>query len=305
MNTLSVSSYSVREQLGPIAFDFVDPQGNDVHIDLPYPKLLTLSEFPARARDTFGVDAIETVAFQFAGLDDPEIDRFATALDASGVRLLNICIDAGDLLETDADKRAADVAVIEQWIARFAAMGSQFVRINPGSPFSAHHGDGLPTHLVDALAELGAFAKGHGTRLLVENHGGPSSDPTWMRRLLDAVGPDACGLLLDLGNFDVLTSRLMPVLFAGASDPSEVLAGTDLTPLYDGIEALAERAELVSLKAHHVAEDGTVGFVDLERALAILTAHGYDGPLSVEYEGNGGDPWAKSLRVLELATAGR
>lgn len=309
MSRLSVSSYSVREQLGPIAFDFVDPQGNDVHFELPYAKLLRLSEFPERAKAGFGVDAVETVAFQFAGTDDPEIDLFAAALTESGVNLLNIAIDVGDLLEPDDGKRAAGIALIEPWIERFAAMGSQFVRVNPGSPFSPHKSATPPAHLVEALAQLGAFANEHGTRLLVENHGGPSSDPVWMRHLLDAVGRDACGLLLDLGNFDVLTERMMATFFADASgqgevaDPLAVFAGVDLTPVYEGIEALADYAELVSLKAHYVTDDGAVGPVDLERALGILAAHGYTGPLSVEYEGHGGDPWAKSARVLEVTRA--
>jgi sugar phosphate isomerase/epimerase len=300
-----MSSYSLREQFGPLSFDFVDAQGDDVHVDLPYPKLLRLSEFPARAKEFFGVDAIETVAFQFAGLDDPELDLFAAALDASGVRLVNACIDAGDLAEVDNDKRAADIKLIQRWIERFTAMGSQFVRVNPGSPFSPHHGDNPPAHLIDALAEVGAFANEHRTRLLVENHGGPSSNPVWMKQLLDAVGRNACGLLLDLGNFDVLTAQLAPVLFGNPNgqqdDLTDLFANLDLADLYDGIESLAAHAEVVSLKAHHVSADGAVGPVDLQRALGILTAHGYAGPLSVEYEGNGGDPWAKSARVLDLA----
>jgi len=305
MNTLSVSSYSIREQLGPVVFDFTDPQGNDVHMEFPYPKLLSLPEFPARARDTFGVDAVETVAFQFAGLDDPEIDAFAAALVSSGVRLVNACIDAGDLLEMDNGKRAADTGLIKRWIERFAGMGSEFVRVNPGSPFSPHLGDAPPTYLADALGEIGAFAREHGSRLLVENHGGRSSDPAWMLQLLEAAGRDACGLLLDLGNFDAVTAPLMPVLFGGAAgqpaDPAEILAGTDLAPVYESIESLAGQAELVSLKAHYVSDDGAVGPVDLRRALKILAARGYAGPLSVEYEGNGGDPWAKSARVLDIA----
>lgn len=305
MNTLSVSSYSVREQLGPVVLDFVDPAGNEVHIDLPYPKLLDLADFPARARDTFGVDHIETVAFGFVGPDDPDLDRFAAALVSSDVRLLNVCIDAGDLLGADNGRRDADIALIQRWIARFTAMGAQFVRVNPGSPFSPHHGDVPPGYLVDALVGLGTYAKERGARLLVENHGGPSSDPVWMGRLLDAVGRDACGLLLDLGNFDVLMGPMLALAFGGAAEqaaePAELLAGVDLAPVYDGIEALADRAELVSLKAHHVSDDGTVGPVDPERALGILAAHGFTGPLSVEYEGSGGDPWAKSARVLDVA----
>jgi sugar phosphate isomerase/epimerase len=305
MHALSVSSYSVREQLGPIVFDFTGPQGEDVHFELPYPKLLRLSEFPARAKAAFGVDAIETVAFQFGGLDDPEIDLFETALGASGIRLLNIAIDVGDLAALDDEKRAADVELVGRWIERFAAMGSRFVRVNPGSPLNPHHGDTPPAQVVEALAELGAFANERGSRLLVENHGGKSSDPAWMRSLLDSVGRDACGLLLDLGNFDVLMKPMMAAFFGGGeSDPADsaaMFAGLDLEPVYEGIDALADYAELVSLKAHVVSDEGEVGPVDLERALGILAAHGYTGPLSVEYEGSGGDPWAKSARVLEVA----
>lgn len=309
MNTLSASSYSVREQLGPLAFDFTDPQGGDIHFELPYPRLLRISQFPARARDVFGVAAVETVAFQFSGVDDPELDAFAAALASSGVHLVNACIDAGDLLGADEAKRAADIEVNKRWIERFAAMGPQFVRVNPSSPFSQHQPDAVPAHLVDALGELGSFAKEHGTRLLVENHGGRSSDPAWMLSLLDAVGPDACGLLLDLGNFDVvmgpMTAAFMSALGAGgpagAGDPAQMFAGADLTSVYDGIEALADRAELVSLKAHYVSQDGAIGPVDLERALGILVDRGYAGPLSLEYEGHGGDPWANCAAVLDLA----
>lgn len=299
MNTLSMSSYSVREHLGPSHFAYVDAEGNDQSFGFDYPKLLELHEFPARARSAFGVTDIETVQFQFAqGLDDPELDLFARALTDSGVRLLNVAVDVGDLLAEDPSE---DVALLKQWILRFAAMGSAFVRVNPGSPFSPHHGEEPPTSLVDALKELGAFATANGTRLLVENHGGPSSDPVWMSRLLDAVGREHLGLLLDLGNFDALLQWAMVEFFGGTKPEGE----PDLTTLYEGIDALAGYAELVHVKAHEVAEDGAVGLVDLPRALGILASHGYDGPLTVEYEGSGGDPWQKSARVLELTRAAR
>jgi sugar phosphate isomerase/epimerase len=301
-----MSSYSVREHLGPVEFSFTDPAGETKTFSFPYQSLSTLAEFPARAKEVFGVDQIETVAFQFReGLDDPELDAFAEALSASGVRLLNVAIDAGDLLEADDDKRAADVAELKRWITRFAEMGSRFVRVNPGSPFSPHHGEQPPLYLVEALIELGDHATAHGARLLVENHGGPSSDPDWMLGLLDAVGREHLGLLLDLGNFDALIQPAMALMFrpAGAPeiDPVALLENVDLTSVYAGIEALAPRAELVHVKAHDVDDDGVVRPVDLDRAIGILRGHGFDGPLTIEYEGTGGDPWAKSARVLEVA----
>ena len=84
MNTLSVSSYSVREQLGPTEFTFTDAEGNEQRFVSDFPRLLEVSDFPGRAVDAFGVRAVETVAFQFAGVDDPAIDRFGEALAAEG-----------------------------------------------------------------------------------------------------------------------------------------------------------------------------------------------------------------------------
>ena len=303
MNTLAVSTYSLREQLGrPMDFSITDPSGKDIQISLPTTGELGLSEFPARAKTTFGVGAIETVAFQFDGLDDPELDRFADHLVATDMRLLNVAVDVGDLLDTDPAKRSADIADIKQWIDRCAEMGSTFVRVNPGSPMSPHAGQQPPRYLVEALRELGDYAAAKGTRLLVENHGGPSSDPDWMIKLLDAVGSDRCGLLLDLGNFDALLAPMMAAFFSG-DDPAQALDGVDTSALYADIEALAPRAEHVHVKAHHVGDDGSVGAVDLVRAIGILSAHGYGGALSVEYEGTGGDPWAKTARVLEVTAA--
>jgi hypothetical protein len=55
VNTLAVSTYSLREQLGKsVDFAFTDPSGKDVDISFPSTGELDPSEFPARAKTTFG-----------------------------------------------------------------------------------------------------------------------------------------------------------------------------------------------------------------------------------------------------------
>lgn len=298
MSTLSVSSYSVREQLGPLSFSYIDPRsGEPGKIEFPFPKLFGIGEYPARARNALGVQAIETCQFQFGGLDDPELIVFEESLRESGVKLINVAIDSGDLLNPDEVARAADIEEQKRWIARFAELGSAFVRVNPGSPFSAHANRDIPEYLVQSLIELGGYANERGTRLLVENHGGPSSDPVWMTELLERVGNEHLGLLLDLGNFEALGPVATALTFGGEVPD---LASLDLSSVYAGIDALAPRAELVHAKSHLVEPGGAVGPVDLEEALRILRGHGFDGPITVEYEGVGGDPWAKCARVLEV-----
>ena len=304
MNMLSISSYSLREHLGPISITFTDAHGDEQQFAQDFPKLVDITDFPRRAAQTYRVAGVEAVAFQFTGLDDPALDSFAASATDAGLALVNVAVDVGDLVRTDADGLAADVAELKRWIARVADLGFRFVRVNAGSPFSAQHGDVPPARLVAALTDLGEFAAGREIRLLVENHGGASSDPGWMNALLDQVGVTNLGLLLDLGNFDALLDPLMAAMFAepGAA-PVDPFADLDLTSLYDGIEALADRAELVHVKAHVVADGGRVGPVDLSKALGILSRHGYTGPLTIEYEGTGGDPWANTGRVLDLTAA--
>ena len=304
MTMLSISSYSLREQLGPISLAFTDASGEEQTFAQDFPKLVDITDVPARAAQSFPVTGVEAVAFQFSGLDDPALDAFAAAATDAGLELLNVAVDVGDLVQTDPDRLAADVAELERWITRVADLGFRFVRVNAGSPFSAHHGEVPPARLVEALIDLGGFASDRGIRLLVENHGGPSSDPAWLTDLLDRVGVANLGLLLDLGNFDALLGPLMAAMFGepGAA-PVDPFADLDLTTLYEGIDALADRAELVHVKAHHVGHEGAVGPVDLPRALGILSRHGYTGPLTIEYEGTGGDPWANTGRVIEATAA--
>jgi sugar phosphate isomerase/epimerase len=301
MTTIALSSYSLREQLGPTSFVFTDPAGVERRFGEDAPKLFALGDFPRRAATEARVPAVETVAFQFQGIDDPEIDAFGVALAETGTVLQGVALDDGDLLATDPAARAADVDLLRRWIDRFAAIGTRAVRVNPGSPFNPDHGTTPPAHLVEALGTLGEHAASVGTRLLVENHGGPSSDPEWMTALLDAVGRERLGLLLDLGNFDAITGAIMTEMFGAPDAPSaaEVLATADLSSVYEGIDRLAPRAELVHVKVHAWAPDGTIGFVDLDRAFAILDRHGYAGPLTVEYEGSGPDPWDASRAVLD------
>ena len=82
MNTLSVSTYSVREQLGPVEFTFTDPSGRDVHHSFPFTKELDLSDFPSRARSAFGVDAVGFEDFLGArgGFEDAAEDGFFGAV---------------------------------------------------------------------------------------------------------------------------------------------------------------------------------------------------------------------------------
>lgn len=297
MTRVAVSSFSLRQLMGPLSLDFPDGEGGYHHVELPYPPAaFGIAQLPHLVRERLGVDEIELVAFQ---LTRPGTDMQAlqAALLSTGVAVLNLLIDVGDLDDSDASRRSEALRLSRYWIDVAAALGSTFARVNAGSPAKRTSRTKLAEeHLVAALQELGSYATARNVRLLVENHGGRSSDPNWLLDLLARAGREYVGLLLDLGNLHPLMERLA----AHRAGHVEAAASNDLEPLFDVIAQLAPRAEALSAKSYAFDSDGRHTTYDLTRALRVAVRAGFSGPVSVEYEGEDGDPWMNCERTLDI-----
>ncbi|MFD1716105.1 sugar phosphate isomerase/epimerase family protein [Amnibacterium flavum] len=296
VSKLAVSSFSLFREIGPLHFEPRGENGELFSFSMPFPSEYTLEGFVGLVKDRAGVSAIELCQIQFERTDAATIERLRAALETHEVALRTVPIDLGDLGTGNPVHRAEDVERIIRWFGIAEALGTEFVRVNTGTPgpgTTSHDHDGV----AEALRRLSDEAGARSMRLLIENHGGASSDPGYLIGLQDAVGPDRVGILLDLGNFEPLvtisTSRLM-----GGQDESEAI---DVEPIYRSIEELAGRADLVHAKDFDPRSDGTPMF-DLDRALGIVSASGFIGPISIEWEGALGDPW---MHVRDMAGAVR
>jgi Xylose isomerase-like TIM barrel len=288
MSTIAVSSFSLHRVLGPLHLEERTPDGRLRDLEIPMPRKHSLEEFAVLARDQLGVTAIELCQIQFDSATDERVDALSAALRAAGVQVLTVPIDIGDLAGGTDDTRADDVSRIERWFTVAHRLGATYVRVNTGSPLAAGRPAGRDG-VVAALRTLASSAEQLGLRLLVENHGGPSSDPEFLLAVRDDVGPEHLGILLDLGNFEPVIS-VSHARFAGTTIDD---TGLDREPVYDSIARLAAVADLVHAKAYDPASDGTP-LLDLERALGILAASRYAGPISIEWEGLTGDPWKRT-----------
>lgn len=289
---VAVSSFSLRQQLGPIRLGYRDTDGNDAEFVLPMPQLIELEEFPALVVEHTGADLIEICQIQFAEPSEQRTTAVRNALDEAGVGLLTVPIDVGNLADPSADVRRESASAIVEWFDISARLGSRFVRINAGSPSQPEIDLAQVIEGVDFLADAAAE---RGLGLLIENHGGPSSDPDVLIELLDSIGSDRLGLLLDTGNFEPLISYASAA-FTGLHIPAEEF---DFASVYERVERLAPYARVVHAKAHEFRGDAHHP-VDLERALGLVKATGFDGPITVEYEGNEGDPWQQTARTVQL-----
>ena len=161
----------------------------------------------------------------------------------------------------------------EEWIENAAAVGVKLMRIDFAPYFMNHKVpytyalDWNINRNVETYKQLCAIGKDHGVEIGIENHGGFASDPLVLRKLFKEV-PDL-KLTFDTGN---------------VRDEWR----------YSMLEEFIDRVHYVHAKAHVFNEDGEESNIDFGKIIGMLKDNGYDGWLSIEWEGPlGGDEGVK------------
>lgn len=236
-----------------------------LHRALQSKKLANL-DFPKTARE-FGIGAVEYVnSFFKAEVKDPAyLTELAKRCDGEGVRsLLIMCDGLGELGNPDAKLRAQAVENHVVWLDAAKRLGCHSIRVNAASAGTFAEQMKLAADGLRALTELGAERE---LNVIVENHGGLSSNGKWLAGVMQAVDHPRCGTLPDFGNFR--------------------LQGDEWYDRYQGVEELMPYAKAVSAKSHEFDEAGNETKTDYERMLGIVLKAGYHGHLGIEYEGTG------------------
>lgn len=229
-----------------------------------------------------------------------EVPAVKEALRLSGLTLSAYSI-GNDLVQPDERERSRQTASILRGVDLASTLGTNKVRVFSGSekPGVAVN-DGLQW-IITGLREGATYAEAHGVTLVLENHGLFAGRAEQVRHIIEAVDSPSLRANLDTGNFLLVNE-------------SPASATRDLAPLAayihlkDFREALGpeeqEHAYTASDGRHYV---GTViggGDVDLPAVLRALHNAGYDGWLSIEYEGTGDarQELAESVRVTQTLT---
>src|SRR5690606_12742605 len=143
--------------------------------------------FPRVARETYGIDAVEYVNQFFidkAG-DAAYIAELNKRCADAGVKsLLIMCDGIGALGDPDEARRAAAVEGHKPWVLAAKELGCHSIRVNAASSGEREEQSRLAA---DGLRRLTEFADGHGLNVVVENHGGWSSDGAWLAATIARV----------------------------------------------------------------------------------------------------------------------
>ena len=208
-----------------------------------------------------GFDAVEYVNafFKDKAFDVRYIAKMKKRASDHGVKsLLIMCDGEGRLGDPDTAKRTRAVKNHFKWIRMARFLGCHSIRVNAASEGSYDEQLKLAADGLSRLSEQGAK---FGINVIVENHGGLSSEGTWLPKVIEMTGMDNCGTLPDFGNFPKETDR------------------------YEAVDMLMPYARAVSAKSHDFDKNGDETTIDYYRMMDIVLSHGYDGYLGVEYEG--------------------
>jgi sugar phosphate isomerase/epimerase len=222
---------------------------------------VTNLDFPGIAKTAYGLDAVEYVSTFFKGKG--EDNGYLTALKDScakyKVKSLLIMVDGeGNLADTSMAVRTKAIENHYKWVKAAKFLGCHSIRVNARGVGTKEQ---VQAAAIDGLGRLSDYAAGYGINVIVENHGGYSSDGIWLSGVMKAVNKKNCGTLPDLGNFYEYDR-------------------------YQGVTDMMPFAKGVSGKTHDFDENGNETQIDYVKMMKIIADSGYKGYIDAEYEGN-------------------
>ena len=234
-----------------------------------------------RVAKSLGIGAVEYVNQMFfeKAEDKAYLGEMLKRQQGEGVEgLLIMCDREGNLGDPDDAKRSKAVENHLKWLDAAATLGCHSIRVNAASDpkLSAEEQRKLAA---DGLHQLCLKAESRKLYVVVENHGGLSSNGLWLTSVMQAADHPLVGILPDFGNF--YTDRNKGELYNPYKGLREFMPWVK-----KGISAKAYDWDTGAGRFY--TEDRREGreiSLDFERLIGIVVKSGYRGHIGIEYEG--------------------
>ena len=236
----------------------------------------------ARLASEWGFEGLEYVSQMYRDVIDAEdkdaametfVSKSKAAAEQYGLKNVLIMVDnEGNLSAPEEAVREQAVANHMRWVKAAAALGCHAIRVNLSG---SDDPEIWTTASIAGLSALATQAAAYNINVLVENHGGLSSNAALLMQVINTIDLPNCGTLPDFGNFCLKGHRWARL------DPS----CEEVYPIYQGVEEMMPRAFAVSAKSYNFDDQGQETQIDYSKMLEVIKAAGYTGFIGVEYEG--------------------
>lgn len=225
---------------------------------------------------SLGIHGVEYVSVFFKDQvkNNGFLGQMNTRASDQGVKQLLIMIDGeGGLSETNDKERKKAVENHYKWVEAAKMLGCHSIRVNAygeSEDRNARH-----SAAVDGLGSLATFASNYDINVIVENHGGLSSEGKWLANVMKSINMPNCGTLPDFGNFCLNREK------QGDKDVC-----VDEYDKYTGVMELLPYAKAVSAKSYDFDAKGNETTIDYGKMIELVRKSKYSGFIGIEYEGN-------------------
>jgi L-ribulose-5-phosphate 3-epimerase len=228
---------------------------------------MTNLDFPVVARE-LNIEGIEYVNqfFMDKAKDEKYLAELKSITENENVEnVLIMCDREGMVGHPEKNERIKTVENHKKWIDAAAFLGCHSIRVNAASQGTYEEQQRLAA---DGLRMLCEYGDTKNINIIVENHGGLSSNGEWLAEVIEMTDHERAGTLPDFGNFIINRQT-----------------GEEYDR-YKGVELLMPYAKGVSAKSHAFDEEGNETKSDYYRLMQIVKDSGYKGWVGIEYEGS-------------------
>ena len=243
---------------------------------------LNALDFAKVTKEEFDLDAIEYVNqfFKDKANDEAYLGQLKSRAADHGVKSLLIMVDGeGSLGHGGTAERNKAVLNHHKWADAAKFLGCHSIRVNAATTGNGSFEEKQKL-AADGLRSLSEYGAKLGLNVIVENHGGLSSNGAWLAGVMKIVNLPNCGTLPDFGNFNVGDGKWYD--------------------RYQGVTELMPFAKAVSAKSHEFDEKGDEVRTDYRRMMSIVLAAGYHGYVGIEYEGSKVDAYTGIKKTKQL-----
>lgn len=244
----------------------------------------------------WGFEGVEILEMQMEKTDNATLQKLKQRAFVNGLDLCGFSTHQG-WVSPDAEKRKENTEKTIRSIEMAYQLGIPTMRVNTGRWRTSANFDELMANrgieptvegytdedgfkwVIEGLSECLPTAEKCGVTLGLENHWGLGRTAEGVMRIVKAIDSPWLKTTLDTGNF--------------LEDP------------YDRLEVIADDAVLVQAKTYYGGGQWYTLDLDYPRIAALLKKHGYNGYVSLEFEGKEDPRTAipKSLQMLQQAFA--